>query len=167
MNKLPLLVVLTVVVLSFLLVACSSSSLVTSLQLVTDAVTVAIPVLQAAGVDPAALALAETYLTAVSTATQEAAVELATSDPPAVKAAKIAEDFANVIAPNIGNAKVAEILKAVAAAVQEFLVLLNHGTAQLKAMPAATYSVKPSFADRRKLGSIRSQAQKNLLALKH
>src|SRR5271156_42959 len=104
----------------FALTACSTSSLIATLQIVTDAVTVAIPVLQAAGVDPAALALAQTYLTAVSTATSEAATELASSDTTAVKTSKILADFANVIAPTIGNAQVAAVIRAVAAAVQSF-----------------------------------------------
>ncbi len=163
-----LLIILLVGALAFLLVACSTSNLITSLQLVEDAVAVALPVLSAAGVDPAVLALAETYLTAVETATAQASTELASTDTAAIKAAKIAGYFAAAVAPNIPNAEISAIIKAVAAAVQSFLALLNQGTAHLAVSPAP--SVKLSFGDRRALGEIRKQSEshlKQLAALKH
>lgn len=173
MNTQTFLLALLVVVLALLLVACSSSTLITSLQLVEDAVTVAIPVLQAAGVDPAALAQAQTYLTAVETATTQATTELASTDTAAVKAAKIASYFAAAVAPDIGNAQVAAVVRAVAAAVQSFLALLNPGQAAAVAhlnqgqttVASAPQSAKLSLGDRRKLGQIRSSAEKHLAQL--
>jgi Na+-transporting NADH:ubiquinone oxidoreductase subunit NqrC len=166
-NKYTLLAVVLLVLLCFVLVACTSSSLIVSLQLVTDAVEVAIPVLAAAGVDPAALTLVQNYLTAVSTATQQATTELASTDTTAVKAGKIASYFAAAIAPEIANVQVSAVVKAVAAAVQEFLALLN--PAPVTAAIAQS-SVQPSFGDRRKLSSIYKQAGehlKQLASLKH
>lgn len=152
-----------------LLSACSSSStLLTALQIAVDAVTVAIPVLQAAGIDSTALAQAQTYLTAVSTATEEAATELATSDTSAVKVSKIVADFAGVVAPVIGNPRVSAVIQAVAAAVRSFLTLLQQQQPSGPTAKAiASTVVKPSFADRSKLGVLKSQCEKNLAALKH
>ena len=163
-NTQTLLIFLLVLVLTFVLVACTTSNLITSLQLVTDAVTVALPVLEAAGVDPAALALAQTYLTSVSTATTQAVTELTSTDSAAVKAAKIASYFAAAVAPDIGNPQVSAVVRAVAAAVQSFLALLNPAptvAAKLAAAPQAQ-SAKLSFGDRQKLGSIRKTAAKHL-----
>ena len=151
-----------------LLTACTPSTLVSSLQIAVDAVTVAIPVLAAAGVDSATLMQVQTYLTAVSTATEEAATELATSDTSAVKVSKIVADFAGVVAPVIGNPRVSAVVQAVAAAVQSFLTLLQQQQPSGPAAKAiASTVVKPSFADRSKLGAIKSQCEKNLAALKH
>ena len=164
-----ILTVVLLLALSLFLVSCSSSNLIVSLQLVTDAVEVALPVLQAAGVDPVALAQAQTYLTAVSTAISQTSTELASKDTTSQKIAAIVGYFAAAGVPQISNPRVAAVVQAVAAAIKSFLASLQStlGTpAQLTGtVTVQTGAIQPNFGERRKLASIKAQAEKQLKVL--
>jgi hypothetical protein len=82
------------------LVACTTSQVITNLQIALDAVTAALPILASVtGVPAGTVMQVETYVTATNAALGEASTILAGSGTTAEKAAQIAAAFATIAAP--------------------------------------------------------------------
>lgn len=119
------LLVLLVIVLN----GCGSGTVITSLELVTDAAEAAVTVLAATGQLPAStVTVIDSYLSQVSTATEFAVTELESTDPAGAKASKILAQFAMIarpdLPPGIAQAILAAV-QAVASSVSNFLMTLQ------------------------------------------
>ena len=111
------------------MVACSQSQVTETLSLVVTAADAAVSVLEAGGQIPAPVATQITnYLAEVTTGVQFATTELASSDSDALKASKIAQEFATISAPNLPpgiGAAIGATVQAVASAVTNFLATVQ------------------------------------------
>lgn len=115
------------------LAGCTSSEVITDLQLAVDAVSVALPLIApAAGLPATLVAAIDTYLGATSQAISQASTILAGADTDAQKAVAIAAAFAGIAAPLVCPdqapgappckwAGLAAAIQAVAADVAKFL----------------------------------------------
>ena len=115
------------------LTACSQSQVTETLDLVIAAADAAVSVLA-----PGTAALITPYLSEVSAAVDFATTELASDDSAAIKAAKIAQQFATIAAPNLPPGTAQVIVQAVAAvgkAVITFLGSLQATGADLQSTP--------------------------------
>ena len=114
-----------VIILALALVGCTSNQVIQSLENILAASEAAFPIVAAAAnLPPATPAAISAYLQAASTATANAATELGSGDPSAVKAAKIAAMFATVVRPVLPAGtpqEVAAVVTVVANAVANFL----------------------------------------------
>jgi hypothetical protein len=158
------LIAAAVVILMFLLAACSTGALSVSLTVISDACVVAnvtVPILEASGVVPAPIGnLILNYAASVSTAAAEASQELLSTDPPAVQASKIISDFASVVAPALGptvGPEVISIVQAIQAAVNEFVEQFKSPTAQKAIKSGALDHQKLPFMERRALGTLHNK----------
>jgi len=146
----------SLLILTMFLTGCGSSNVVTALELVTAASEAAIGALEATGQIPPGTAMQiDQYLAEVSTATQFASTELTSTDTTAVKTAKIAAQFANIAAPDLGPGTaqaIVQVVAAVAKAVSSFLATIQPPPAQ--PLPKAVMSEN----DKEKLQAIRSRA---------
>lgn len=110
------------------LASCSQSQVTVTLDLVVTAADVAVSTLQSTGaLPPGTATVIQGYLGSVTTAVSFATTELASADTGAVKASKIAAEFAMLAVPNLpaGTPQViGETLQAVASAIANFLATL-------------------------------------------
>jgi hypothetical protein len=114
--------------------AACSSAVTETLALIVSASSAAIDV-----VDPALASVVTPYFTEVTNAVDFATTELASSDSGAVKATKIAQQFAMIAAPSLpkGTAQTVVLaIEAVATAVQNFLKTISASSAELQSTPA-------------------------------
>jgi hypothetical protein len=114
--------------------SCGGNAVTETLALVVSAASAAIDV-----ADPALAPVVTPYFTGVTNAVDFATTELASADSGAVKAAKIAQEFAQVAAPNlpVGTAQTVVLsIEAVATAVQNFLKTIAASSAELQSTPA-------------------------------
>lgn len=103
--------------------ACSTSTLVSDLNAIIAGVDAALPIVQAAGGMPSETQeLATEYLTAVSTATSQAATIIQSTDSDVEKTTELMALFANVLLPVIPNMPpaLAADLNDIAAAITAF-----------------------------------------------
>ena len=131
--------------------ACSQSQVTETLSLVVTAADAAVSVLEAGGQIPAPVATQITnYLGEVTSGVQFASTELASADSAALKASKIAQEFATISAPNLPpgiGAAIGATVQAVASAVTNFLSTVN---ASAVASNAVTVPYAESFAAKAK-----------------
>jgi len=141
--------------------SCGSSQVVTSLEVVIVSAEAAVTALGATGtIPPATVVTLDAYLKSTMQATLFASTELQSSDPPAVKATKIVQQFAAIAAPNLPPgtpAAIVAVIQAVTSAVAGFLQTIQPAAAQPAARPAMKITFSP--ADENKLVSIHSRAQ--------
>lgn len=118
--------------------ACSQSQVTETLSLVVTAADAAVSVLEAGGQIPAPVATQITnYLGEVTSGVQFASTELASADSAALKASKIAQEFATISAPNLPpgiGAAIGATVQAVASAVTNFLSTVNHAAVAANAV---------------------------------
>jgi hypothetical protein len=139
--------------------ACSSSAVTDTLALIVAASNAAIDVS-----DPSLAPVVAPYLTDVTNAVDFATTELASADSGAVKATKIAQEFATMAAPTLpsGTAQTVVLsIEAVATAVQNFLKTIAASSAELQATPTGASAFfaggKSSLkASKRELAKIRA-----------
>jgi len=115
-------------------VACSQSQVTLTLDLIVTAADTAVSTLQATGqISSTEATLINNYLNEVTSAVQFSTTELASSDTPEVKSAKIIAQFASVAAPQLSGAPAAivETISAVAKAVANFLSTIQTTSAQM------------------------------------
>jgi len=148
----------------------TTSNLVTALNAVADAASVAVVVTQGlvstGTVSQADATLVATYSTAISTAASQSITELGTTDTNVVKIGKITADFAAVVAPNVpGGAAIAPLILAITSAVQIFMSQLNSApvVAAAKAAPHAPVSLVLSGADKTLLKKTQATAASTVL----
>ena len=126
--------------LSVALTACSQSSVTLTLDLIVTAADAAVGVMQSTGqIPPGTATMITNYLGDLTTAVDFATTELASSDTAAVKAAKIAQEFAMIAAPNLppGTASaIVSTIQAVAKAVANFLASVQTAALNIQAVPA-------------------------------
>jgi len=126
-------------------VGCSQSQVTTTLDLVVTAADAAVSVLQSTGtLPPGTASLITGYLGQVTTGVEFATTELASTDSTAVKAAKITQEFAMIVVPNLPpgtGAAIVSVVASVAQAVANFL-----STLQTVAMTSADKQVLPKIA---------------------
>jgi len=137
--------------------ACSQSQVTETLALVTAAADAAVGVLA-----PGTQALVVPYLNEVTSATDFAVTELQSTDAPGVKAAKIAAQFASVVAPQLPPGTASTIVLAVGAvgkAITAFLATLNPAatTAAHALTLSKTKTLKLSGADKKALSDIKTK----------
>jgi len=145
--------------------ACGQSQVTETLALVVAAASAAIDV-----ADPALAPVVAPYLTGVTNAVDFAATELASTDTDAVKAAKIAQEFASVAAPNLppGTAlTIVTVIGAVATAVKNFLgtvaatsATLEGNAAYVESFAAKGKGLKMSSADQKAIAKIQVENAK-------
>ncbi len=156
---------LTIPLLALLaLTACTISQLSISLAIVSDATTaatIAIPILETAGVVPAPIGnLILDYTAAVGDACSQSSTELLTADTAAIKSEKIIGYFATVAVPALGptvGPEVAAIIKAIESAVNLFLSHFTTPHARAMIASGAVDGVKLSTGDRRAIGSLQKK----------
>ena len=161
-----ILAVFMALVLTFSLVGCGSTSqLVTALNAVADASSVAVVLTETlAGtgkIDPAVATQVANYAQGVTTAVQESIAELSSADTNPVKITKITADFAAVAAPAFGpgtSPQIQAAIQAVSAAVQLFLNQLHQPTVLTLAKVSPVKAVKLSVGDKSALKSINKKA---------
>lgn len=124
------------------LVACSQSQVTETLALVVTAADAAVTTLQATGqIPPGTATLITNYLSEVSTGVSFATMELASTDSSALKASRIAQEFASITVPNlpVGTATaIGATVAAVVSAVSNFLATIQPAAASLTAAGAPT-----------------------------
>ncbi len=169
--------ILLVLILSFWMTACGSSTLIRNLELVSSTAAVVVPLIFATGtvpIDPATRALIIAYLNAVNTATIQAGTELQSNDTKQLKATKIVGYFATAIAPNLPTGipqTVAAAINAVAKAVADVLAQLQPGGAVARSgtgkalVSSGAVPSSLSAADKEALARTIARAQDSLLAL--
>ena len=149
------------------LTSCGSAQVVTTLEAVVASGEVAVSTLATIGtIPPATAALINQYLKAVDQAAIFASTELASADTPAVKATKIAQQFAGVIAPTLplGTAQVVlSVVQAVIGAVANFLTAIQPATT---VTAAKSVNLKLSAGDVAKLAAIHARAEALLVRIK-
>jgi hypothetical protein len=142
--------------------ACAPGQVVATLEGVIAAVEVALPlVMQGSGLPADQQAKITAYVSAVASATSQAAAELASTDSGQVKAAKVTAIFAGITAPMLppGTAqRVVSIIASVSNAVAKFLALVQPAPMSFGARMVAV-KVKVSGADTEKLSEIETRAQ--------
>jgi hypothetical protein len=135
--------------------ACGQTAVTETLQLVVTAAGAAIDIL-----DPSLAPIVAPYLSAVSSAVDYAITELDSSDPPAQKAAKIAQQFAAIAAPILppGTAStIVSAIEAVASAVNVFLGSIGSTSKTAVALHTSdSKALSLSRADRDMLPKIRA-----------
>ena len=148
--------------LSSILGGCSASSAVNSLKAVVDLVEMAIPLIP--NLDASTKQLVAVYLRDVSAAADGASNILAGTDSAALKATKITQLFADIVAPKLpGSAgKAIAAVAAVARAVTDFLSHFHVGMLGGAMSPGAQLP----HSDLQKLAFIRMKATSNLEKLK-
>ena len=107
-----------------LLSACSTSQVITNLQIALDAITVGLPILAGiTGVPASTVTAVESYISATNAALGQASTILAGSGTDAEKAAQIAAAFANIAKPIVPSqyAAIAALVATVAGDVAQFL----------------------------------------------
>ncbi len=153
----------TLALLVFLLAACSTGSLSASLTVIEDAceaANVTVPILEASGVIPVAIANSIlSYSGSIATAAAQASQELLTTDPAAEQATKIIADFAAVAIPSLGpvGPEVQAIVNAIKAAVDLFVNQFKSPTAQKTIRSGALDHQRLGMWDRRRLGQLHNK----------
>lgn len=171
------LVVGLVLVLSLGMIACKTTTLISNLELVVNAATVAIPIIFAATkVDAVTQANVIAYLNAVDNAVIQSGTELQSTDIQAVKASKIVSYFAGAVMPNLPAGipqAVAAAINAVAQEVAKFLSQLQpvagvarSGTQGNVKVDAKAVPTSLNSNDKAALSVVMAKANDNLLALK-
>ena len=170
MNTTSMVTIAVIVVAALLLVlaGCSgSSNAINALELAVDAAQVAVGVLSSQGVLPANLGpVISGYLTAVSSAIQQAVPIINAGGSVADIAAKLTQLFSNIAQPLLpaGTPQVIiAAVQAVSAAVVNFLANYTAPAAKLKGIAATTW--KPNWTERRQLSRIAGKAVKVQAAL--
>ncbi len=142
----------------------TQSNLITALNAVADAASVAVVVvdgLAATGkISPADAALVATYVTSVGTATNQSITELNSTDTNSVKIGKITGYFAVVAAPalppSIGPL-IGPIISAVVTTIDLFIHQLNGPAVVTAAAAAPRAAIKLTGADKAALKSIQKK----------
>ncbi len=135
------------------IIACTSSQLTVSLNVVSDAAAAAAvtaPILAVSNVIPSASAnLIVTYAGEISAAVVKVDAELATADSDAVKASTIVADFAAIVVPNIPGApaNAVALVNGIANAVTLFITQVQQ---QFAGTGAATPAAASSFFEKHK-----------------
>lgn len=149
----------------------TTSTIVTALNAVSDAASVAVVVtssLAAVGkVDPAVAAQVSDYAAGVTTAVQASIAELKTTDANPQKILVISSDFAKVAVPafaGTNSAPILAVIDAVQTAVKNFLSQLNSNGVLTVAKAMPTKTVKLTSGDKTMLKEIdkKSTVTKNL-----
>lgn len=163
--------VLMTLALCIFTVGCSTTStLVTTLDAVSDAASVAVVVTQGlvatGSVDQTTANEVASYCTAVSTAVNESITELNSTDTNAVKIDLIVADFTQVATPAFGSdaSQVSAAISAVSSAIQLFLNELHSTNVLLAAQthPTAPLSLAMNRADRSTLKRIQAKTARTL-----
>ncbi len=150
------------------LVGCGQSDITLTLDLVITAADAALTALETTGqVSSGTAGQITNYLTEVTNAVDFTTTELASSDSDAIKAGKIAQEFATVIAPNLPAGTplvIATVIAAVAKSVTNFLAVMTTTSAGLQstegnAFFAAHKGWKLTKGDQKALPKIRAKAQ--------
>lgn len=147
-----------------------TSNLITALNAVSDAASVAVVVTQAlvatGQVDQATANLVSTYATSVSNAVNTSTTELNSKDTNAQKIAVITAAFAAVAAPAFGaNAPaVLAAINAVTAAINIFISQLNSSTVVTAAKAAPHAPIVLNSADKAMLKKIKAKTAQTLAA---
>lgn len=162
---------LLTVVLCISMVGCSTSNLVTALNAVSDASSVAVVVtssLVALGkVSPDVAAQVSTYAQGVSKAVTVANAELNSSDTNPVKITVITAAFAQVATPAFSNApEVSAAISAVSVAVQIFLNQLTSSGVLTLARTSPDVKIKMSVGDKLTLHKMMGKVAKTDAAAK-
>jgi hypothetical protein len=151
-------------ILALTTVGCTpTSNLVTTLNAVADAASVAVVVAQglaAAGkISPADAALIATYASGVSTAVTESITELSSSDTNPIKITKISGFFAAVAVPAIpGGSALAPYITAIVQVVTQFIGQLNSSTVLTAAKVAPKAPLKLTMGDKMALHKTKKKA---------
>ena len=145
-----------------LMVGCTSSQVISTLESVVSAAEVAIPVIGAAtNTPPATINLIVTYLQGVSTASGKASVILSGTGTTAEKSALIVQAFAQVAAgmnlPAGTPTEIVTVINAVAQAVVNFLAQFPAGS------PPAINITAPDYAT---LSNLKIRSDANVSKLK-
>lgn len=140
-------------------VGCSSSSLITALDVVSIGATAALPIIQAlsAQLGPQNASLATAYCNALQTACSDSVKELASTDSKTVQYTRIAGYFTSVASISLPPGTVSEVLSvisAIGAAVQIVLTEVGGGSAS-----ASKKSVALSLEAKKVLSGYQSQAK--------
>lgn len=148
------------------LAGCSTSTVITDLQVALDAVTVALPVIGGLTGVPADVSQAVTkYVTATNQALGEASTILDSAGTDASKATAIAAEFAGIAVPVLPAqyASIAQLVATIAADVAAFLGSVpGLGTAKARAMAASVpHQTKWSLDERLRLSHAHSTAADN------
>lgn len=165
-HRAPLALALAVLL---ILTACSSSQVVSNLQIALDAITVALPVLGGlTGVPPATVAAATTYVAQANQALGQASTILAGPGTDAQKSLQIFAAFAGIAKPDIPTqyGALVSIVATVAQEVGKFLESLPAAPAAPgKATATAPHITVVSSGDAAKLEHAREQAAANAAAI--
>ena len=151
------------------LASCTSSQVITNLQIALDAISAGLPILAGiTGVPANTVTAVETYITATNSALGKASTILAGPGTDAEKAAQIAAAFANIALPVVPSqyAAIAALVATVAGDVAQFLASVPASTpavAAKTATPAKTTSW--SAHDKEMLAKCSSTANSNAVKL--
>jgi hypothetical protein len=150
-----------------ILSGCSTSQVLSNLQIALDAVSVALPILAGlTGVPAPVVAAVESYVQATNTALGQASTILAGAGTDAQKAAQIAAAFAAIAVPVVPAqyAVLVQLVATLAADVAQFLAGVPAATAAVAHASGATMT-KWSTRDREVLAHCTAVANSNAIAL--
>lgn len=160
MTRTLYLVVAPIVILALLLfmIGCSHGTVTASIDAAIVAAQIALPLLATAGVSPAILNAAGTWLSGATQALDGVVAEIDSQDSAAVQSAKIAQLLSAYTAPKLPPGTPQAIVSAIEAVAQKIVVLLEN-THQAKSL-AAVRSPKPlklTAADRKAIQKAHAQ----------
>jgi hypothetical protein len=157
-----------VLIILILLSSCTSSQIVSNLEIALDAISAGLPILATVSSVPAdVVTSAETYLTAANSALGQASTILAGGGTDAEKSALIIAAFAGIAAPAIPAQyqAIAQLVSVVAADVAKFLAGLPSAQGAANAAKYGDPTTKWSDRDRARLAHALSVANANSVAL--
>ena len=145
------------------LTSCTTGELTQSVNAVVVAANLALGVLEATGVAPAAIVMAVApYLSSVGQAVIDTNTEIQSMDSAAAKATKIAALWANLVGgvalPVNAPAILVTVIQQVIAAIKALLAIVGAGQLQLGRKGATAPVYQLTRGDRRELGKLTSQA---------
>ena len=146
------------------LFGCSSSQIVSNLQLVVDGVSAALPAIASAtGLPASTVASVETYLSQVNTAAESAATILASTATAQQKAAQIAAAFAGIVQPDLPPSAqaIAGLVQTIVQDISKFLISVGAPLPGAMSPASVPSNAKLSAADLSKLTTIHSKIAEN------
>lgn len=154
-----------VMILILALAGCTTSTIVTDLQVALDAISAALPILGSlTGVPANVVTAATSYVSAANTALGQSSTILDGPGTDAEKAAAIAAAFAGIAVPvvPVQYAAIAQLIQTVAADVAAFLATVPAGSpAQMKLAAKSAHVTKWSIDDRLRLAHAHAVANDN------
>jgi hypothetical protein len=142
-----------IVVLSLSLVSCSSSQVITSIQITADLISISAPVVAASG-NP----VAASYLTAAAAATN--CVLTAAEAPGATNAtisAAFSTCYSNVVVPDLPPGTSQEVITIISAVNASIALLIAQYGPKTAAPKGISEPVKLTWTDRSRIGKMKSQ----------